>query len=541
MAQTCSLITYNQHKVKMRKLFFIVSGLLIMAGVSAQTIQDAQKEIDHENYFKAKQILFGLLKNEAVSKPDVYYYLGNAFLNADDVDSAKLFYKMVYNPDTRNALGYVANGRLSLLAKNKPEAKTNFDRALQTSKMKNANIYYEIGDAYFRPQVSDLALAISNFEAAFNLDAKNTTSILALGDAYLENAANDNSMGGKAMNKYETATEVNPKLPIAWIKIGRLSVRGRIYDQAIEAFNKALVLDPNYAIVYKELAETYYLSKQYDKVQPNFEKYLALSPGDKQARTTLASLIFQSKDYDKAIEESNKGLKNDPDNFVFYRIISFSNYELKRYKDAYEASQKFWANPNKKIKDIDYLYSARIAGAAGDTTAAFQYFNTILAEDSNNCDLLGEYGKILFTGKRYADAVKQYEAKRQKCGTLTSLDVYYLGRSHYITGDSLMADTTFAEFVARNPTSPDGYYWRAQANLKIGKPEDFGAYPYYKKYIEVAGTEPQKYKRNLVEAYIYLGVYYFEKDKAVAKENLMKALELDPNDTYAQEFLKQLN
>jgi Tfp pilus assembly protein PilF len=38
-----------------------------------------------------------------------------------------------------------------------------------------------------------------------------------------------------------------------------------------------------------------------------------------------------------------------------------------------------------------------------------------------------------------------------------------------------------------------------------------------------------------------MGVYYFEKDKALAKENLMKALELDPNDAYAQEFLKQLN
>lgn len=525
----------------MRKLFLIATGLLMLGAVSAQTIQDAQKEIDNESYFKAKQILFGLLKNDAVSKADVYYYLGNAFLKSDDVDSAKLFYKMVYNPDSRSALGYVANGRLSLLSKNKVEAKANFDRALQTSKMKNANIYYEIGDAYFRPAIIDLPLAISNLESAFNLDNKNPNIILSLGDAYLENAANDNSMGGKAMNKYEYASEVNNKLPLAFIKQGRLAVRGRMYDQAIEAFNKALALDPNYAIVYKELAETYYLAKQYDKVQPNFEKYLALSPGDNYARTILASLLYQSKDYDKAIEESNKGLKNDPTNYVFYRIISFSNYDLKRYKDAYEASKKFWENPSKKVKDIDYLYSARIAAAAGDTTAAFQYFNTILAEDSNNCDLLGEYGKILYTGKRYADAIKQYVAKREKCGNLASLDVYYLGRSYYVTGDSLNADTAFAEFITRNPTSPDGYYWRAQTNLKMGKPEEFRAFPFYQKYIEVAGKDAQKYKRNLVEAYIYLGVYYFEKDKALAKENLMKALELDPNDTYAQEFLKQLN
>lgn len=525
----------------MRKFVSIVTAMILVMSVSAQTLQDAQKDIDNESYFKAKQTLFKLLKDESINKADVYYYLGNAYLKTEDVDSAKVFYKLVFNPDTRNALGYVANGRLSLLNKNKAEAKQSFDRALQTTKMKNANIYYEIGDAYFRPNVIDLSLAISNFEAAYNLDNKNTSVMLALGDAYLENAQNDNTMGGKAMNKYEAASDVNKNLPLTWIKIGRLSVRGRIYDQAIEAFKKALAIDPNYAIIYKELAETYYLSKQYDQVQPNFEKYLALSPGDNQARTTLASLIFQSKDYDKAVEESNKGLKNDPDNPIFYRIISFANYELKRYKDASEASKKFWSNPNKKVKDIDYVYSAKIAAAVGDTASAFEFFKTALANDSSNCDLVGEYAKALFIAKHYDEAIIQYNLKKDNCGKLTSLDVYYLGRSYYSVGDSLMADTTFAEFITRNPTSPDGYLWRAKTNLKIGKPEEFMAFPHYQKYVEVAGKDAQKYKSNLVEAYIYMGVYYFEKDKALAKENLMKALELDPNDAYAQEFLKQLN
>ncbi len=523
----------------MKKWIVIATGIIFAMNVSAQTLQEAQKEIDNESYFKAKQILFKLLKDENVTKTDVYYYLGNAFLKSDDPDSAKLFYKMVYNNESRYALGYVANGRLALLAKNKAEAKQNFDRALQTSKMKNANIYYEIGDAYFRPEVIDLQAAISNFEAAYNLDNKNTTIMLALGDAYLENAVNDNTMGGKAMNKYEAATEVNNKLPIAWIKIGRLSVRGRIYDQAIEAFKKALAIDPNYAVVYKELAEAYYLSHQYDQVQPNFEKYLALSPGDNQARTTLASLIFQSKDYDKAIEESNKGLKNNPNNYIFQRIIAFSDFELKRYKEAYEANQSFWSNPARKVKDIDYIYSARIASAVGDTTAALNYFKIALANDSANCDLLGEFGKTLYIARHYDEAVAQYNLKKEKCGSLSSLDVYYLGRAYFTLGDSIMADTTFAEFAARNPTSPDGYYWRARTNLKIGAPEDFKAFPYYKKYIEVAGGEPEKYKRNLAEAYDYLGAYYFEKDKNSSKENFMKALELDPTDEFATEFMKQ--
>ncbi len=527
----------------MKKVFSMVALVLSLYVLSAQTLQDAQHEIDNENYFHAKQILSKLMNDPNANKADVAYYMGNAYLKSDDADSALVFYKKVFNPDTKTALGHVALGRIALLSKNPAEATVNFTRATQLTKQKNANIYYEIGDAYFSPKVISLSAAISNFESAYNLDNKNCQIMIALGDAYLENSSTDNTMGGKAMNKYEAASDACKTNPLALIKMGRLAVRGRIYDQAIESFNKALAIDQKYPIVYKELAEAYYLSKQYDKVKPNYEKYIALSPGDNQAKTSLITLYFQSKEYDKAIEESTRGLANDPSNYVFQRVIAFSNFELKRYKEAAEASAKFWANPAKKVKDIDYIYSARIAAQAGDTTTALNYFKVALANDSSNCDLLGEYAKVLFQAKHFSESIAQYAFKKDKCGKLNSVEVFYLGRCYYSAGDSLMADTTFAEFTQRNPTSPDGYMWRALTNLKIGKPEDFNAYPYYLKYIEIAGSDPVKYKRNLPDAYSYVGIYNFEKlkDKEKAKENFSKALEIDPTNSIALEYMKQYN
>jgi len=510
------------------------------ATVHAQSLAEAQRDIDNENYFRAKNTLFKLL-NDPLQKGDALYYLGNAYLKTDDVDSAKVFYKLAYNPDTKTPNSYLANGRLALLNKNLAEAKLNFDRAAQITRMKNALVFYEAGDAYFRPNVIDAKLAISNLEQAHQIDNKNTAIMLNLGDAYLSNSSNDNTMGGKAMNMYELASTTDPKNTLSWIKIGRLAVAGRIYDQAIESYNKALAIDPSYSVVYKELAEAYYYTKQYDKVTPMFQKYVELNPGDNEARTKIAGIYFRDKAYDKAIDEATKGLQNDPGNYIFARILAFANYELKRYKDAADAMKKFWELPTKKAKDIDYVYSARIAAATGDTAQAISNFKSVLERDSNNCDLLGEYGKVLFQAKRYTDAIAQYKLKQERCNKLGSIELFYLGRSYYASGDSIMADTSFAEFIIRNPTSPDGYYWRANVNLKLGKPEEFRSFPYYQKYIELTASEPQKYKRNLVDAYDYLGAYYFERDKALAKENLNKALELDPNDKFALEFLKALN
>lgn len=523
----------------MRKLFLSATAVFFSTAMFAQTIQEAQKLIDNESYFKAKQVLYKIYNTVPESKIEAAYYLGNAYLKDDDADSAKLFYKLVYNPETRSATGYLANGRLSLLNGNSVDAKANFDRALQTTKMKNANVYYEIGDAYLKPKVLDLAAAQSNLEAAYALDNKNTSIMLALGDAYLE----DNTKGGAAMNKYEGATEVNKNLPLAWIKVGRLAVRGRIYDQAIDAFNKALALDPSYAIVYKELGEAYYYTKQYDKTIQNFKKYIDLSPGDSKARAALMEMYVRNKDWAKAAEEAEKGLQTDPNNPLFLRFLFYSDFELKRYKDGYDAMQRYMALPNIQPKTTDIMYAARLAGQMNDTASASRYFADAIKNDSTNLDLVGEYAKFLFLSKKYKDAVVVYEKKKaiQNGKLASSLDLYYLGRAYYGSGDSLMADTSFAEFIIRNPTSPDGYYWRAITNLKIGKLEDFRALPYYQKYIEVAGVDPQKYKNNLVEAYTYLGVANFEKNKALAKENFNKALELDPTNADAMDLLKQID
>lgn len=525
----------------MKKIFIACLTLVFSSNIFAQTLIEAQKEIDNESYYKAQKTLFKLLKDPMAPKGEVYYYLGNAYLKDENVDSAKIFYKLSINPETKTPLGLVAAGRLALLNKNAAEAKLQFDAATKLTKQKSATVFYEIGDAYFSPKIIDLKLAIINFETAYSLDNKNTTNLLALGDAYLENASTDNTMGGKAMSKYQAASDVNKQLPLALIKEGRLSMRGRIYEQAIEAFNKALAIDPNYAIVHKELFEAYYYTNQYDKMKASIEKYIALSPGDNQARTNYAALLFQAKDYAKAIEESKTGLQNDPNNYVFHRIIAFANFELKKYKEAADASKAFWAIPVKKIKDIDYVYSARIASQVNDTTAALNYFITALANDSANCDLLGEYGKVLFQSKRFAQAIAQYDIKKQRCGSLSSLETFYLGRTYYSTNDFVMADTTFGDFIRRNPTSPDGYWWRARTNLQMGKPENYSAYPYYQKYIDIAGTDEAKYKKNLAEAYLYAGVYNFEKlnNKTQAKTFIAKSLELDPNNSLATEYMKQ--
>ena len=544
--------------MKNLKLFAVL--IFLSAQVFGQSALDnAKNEIEKENYIKAKNILFTALNDGSSDQKEVAYYLGNAFLKNDDADSAKIFYRMVGGAENKTKLGYLAYGRLTLLNGDKATAKQLFEKAAISSRMKDAHILYQIGDALFRPTISDLSAAIGYFEDAYKLDNKNTMNMLELGDAYLEN-----NEGGKAMSKYESAGEVNPKLTLAFIKIGRLNTRARTYDDAINAYMKAIALEPDYAIAHKELAEAYYLGHKYDLAKPEFKKYIDLNKDDADAKTKFLTFLFQIKEYEQCATEAQTMLNDDPTNFLILRALFYSNYELKRYKEGMEISQRFWvAAPKSKVKPFDYVETAKLATKTNDTTTALKYFTIALSVDSNNADLLSDYGMLMFNTKRYSDAVATYTKKVTRFAANTSFyDFYYLGRSNYSIGLSfksrkddatakdsaayyfLAADTAFAQLLPKYATTPDVWQWRAKANNNLDpEMKTASAKPYYEQYIKIAeGLDPAKVNKNfLVEAYQYLGAYFIEKnDKGVARGWLEKALKLDPENEATKSWLKDL-
>ena len=552
-----SLQTLNSNS-KMKSIKIFAALLLITTQVMGQSaLDDAKKEIDKENYIKAKNILRKGLSDGSIDKVQGSYYLGNAYLKNEETDSAKISYR-VAGPENKTAYGHLSNGRLALLNGNKAQAKELFDKAFAAAKMKNSEIINQIGDAWYKPTATDLTEAIKNFEDAYKIDNKNTTNMLELGDAYL-----DNNEGGKAMSKYESAAEVNNKLTLAFLKIGRLNTRARTYDDAITAYKKAIALEPDYALAHKEIAEAYYLSKKYDLAKPEFQRYIELNKDDKDAKTKFLSFLYSIKEFEQCASQGQKMIDEDPSNYLILRALFYSNNELKHYKEGGEFVKRFWTVvPADKVKPLDYVISAKLASKNGDTTMALKYFTTALAADSNNADLLGDYSLLMYNTKRYYEAVANYNKKIAQFPNPTFYDYYWLGRANYNIGlsykgkkedaaakDSTVkyftaADSAFAIITVKYANVPDGFQWRAKANNNLDpEMKTGGAKPYYEQFIKIAeaATDPSKYKNFLVESYQYLGAYYLmAKDTGTARGYLTKASELDPANELTKELMKGL-
>ncbi len=86
-----------------------------------------------------------------------------------------------------------------------------------------------------------------------------------------------------------------------------------------------------------------------------------------------------------------------------------------------------------------------------------------------------------------------------------------------------------------------GYLWRARANVQQDlKNEKWLAKPYYEAFI--ANTKPEEFEKNkkdVIEAYTYVGVYFMNnKEICKAKPYFSKIAELDASNTNAKKFLE---
>src|SRR5476649_418947 len=173
------------------KIARVALGLVFVgSSVFAQSLNDAKKTIDAEQYQKAKS----MLKNLTVTQPtkdENFFYLGWVYLKQDYADSAKVAFNQGLAANPKSALNVAGLGAIDLLDNNTSSASANFDKAMVLAG-KDTKPYVYIGKSYLLGKkpiaAAHSTAAIAVLEKAKTLGGKNpskdTELFLTLGDAY---------------------------------------------------------------------------------------------------------------------------------------------------------------------------------------------------------------------------------------------------------------------------------------------------------------------------------------------------------------------
>ncbi|WP_233268929.1 tetratricopeptide repeat protein [Mucilaginibacter lacusdianchii] len=538
--------------------------IFIGSSVFAQSLNDAKKAIDAEQYQKAKS----MLKNLTVTQPtkdENFFYLGWVYLAQDYPDSAKAVFNKGIAANPKSALNYAGLGAVAHVNKDAAGAQSNFTQAV-TLAGKDTKPYVYVAKGYML-EPADANSAINTINKVLNDKAKDPELYIALGDAYRSQLKSS-----EAYKAYSSALDLDPKSPSPKVSTGVLWRFADNFADSETQFKEALAIDPNFGPAYREWAETdirwarkvpAQASAKVNEAVEQYRKFLSLTDMSVESRIRYADFLYQAGKFKELQEEATAISKIPGANLKVYRYIAYAAYENGDYATGLTAMNTWLSKADpKRVIPYDYLYLGRLQmKTPGQDSVGIATLKKVVETDTTQADIYSDIAKTLYGQKKYAQAGDAYHAYVTKSSKATLNDYFYEGISYYFafsdqyaasfkttsTPDTTLlgkADAAFAHVAAKvdKPNANVILYRARIADLREPSRETSQglAKPFYEQYIQVVTEKgvTDADKRNLGEAYAYLGSYYqfTQKDAAKATENFTKAKEFDPSNTTVQRF-----
>jgi len=536
----------------MKKTAILFFSALVSLGALAQNLQQGINDLYAERYQSAKTTFEKLLSSNP-NNIEANYWLGQTYLDNNDVNGAKAVYEKALASSNNAPLILVGMGQVELMQGKAAEARQRFETAINASKGRKGNdpnvlnaVGHAIAESYSEQNKTDLDYAISKLNEASQLAPTNPDIFLNLGNAYRKKRD-----GGAAIQAYTKAGNFAPALYQA----------GRIYqtqkslrqpndwDVVLDLYNRAVAADPKFAPAYEQLYVYYLWAKQDFATAENIAtKYVSSSDPSVENEYMVAQTKFVQQKYSDAIDIGKKIIAQTNGNARtrVYRLLSYSYMGNKDTATACTYANQFFEKEKNedKIEASDYLMHAQACGKGNpsviladidkarqkDPQQAARVLREALddARKAGNKLLEGELSLILYS-MQGANANPQ--------------NLIAIGVTFSQGGQLQKADSLFQAYSKASPDSIYGYYWSGRLHSQIDSTMAQGlAVPDYEQVLRVAAMDTVRYKSMGVQAAGYLAGYYnnIKSDRATALSYIEKGLLIDPTNETLQRFKQAL-
>ncbi len=569
-------------KNKILILFFI--ALSVSEGMAQGQKNTGEWYLGEMQYQKAR----GILLKQFQSNPadvNVCNLLGDAYLGLNKQDSAKIMYQKAFAINPKHAFVLINLGKIALLEGNREAELDYFDKARKQDR-KNPEVYCKIAESCFDLPKKDTLTGNAYLNMGIDLNSKFPCFHMVRGDW---EAANKNY--GKAANAYERAIFFEPNNVIALRKLGEIYATARFNRQSLDAYNKCIQMEPDQILVYRDLGDLYYSLGRYAEAEKNYDIYLSKADVNVNDKERYAIILFFNKKYNESAKMLEDVIKNNQETNqgVLLRIRGYIAYETEDYKNGLDYMNKFFqVQDPKKIISSDYLYYGRLLEANKMDVQAMDNYKKAMAMDSTKADVYENLANLASKNKMHPEAIQYYfkmmEHGYDKAGTNFAIGKEAFAEGYYVykpKNDSLLeakkkgltdykdstvvrdsmrywyqiADTAFAKVTQLSPDYILGYIYKGRTDNFLDpdylKDEAKNS---YESALAIMEKDPAKYKGYIIEAYKYLGAYYFFKSEKVdgsdkaqkdqllntSKDYWMKILAIDPQDPQAKKVIEQL-
>lgn len=418
--------------------------------------------------------------------------------------------------DRERAKKFVEQADKAYNQKNYREAADAYGQALLLVP-NNPFIHYRKGFAHFNLKENDKA--INEFTVSLSQGHKPLDIYRVRAFIYYEDKNYD-----AALEDIRKGLALAPN-DLQFLKgMGEINMDRKAFPAALDAFQKAAKVAPNDADVHYNMARVYFTLG--DPKAQGTEAEIALSKGTRfpgESYYLLGDARQKQRDWTGAIDAYKKAVNSKPEYYQTYFNLAEVYRNETRFNDSIailKQGLKTFANDGNIYTWLSLYYS--LADRPEDAVQAAEAAKTLLPNAYGGYTALCRAQNLL---RNFNEAVKA-------CNTALDLQPndgetnYYLGNAYVGLNKSVEATSKYtkavkglADFTAKNPNNPDGWYLLGNASF-ADKQFDAAIDAYLKSLV----LSPK-----FLKARVNLGIAFTrKKNKAAAMEQYNLILASDP-------------
>jgi len=383
------------------------------------------------------------------------------------------------------------------------------------------------------------------------LAAVDASSYFVKGNQYLAN-----HQYSEAIIEYQKALQINPYYKEAYLNLGNAFQAIQLFKEAISQYQKAIKLDKEYVDAYINLGQCYEKQNRLEKAKATIKKALELDPVNPEAHFNLANVLHKENRIKESIKEYLQTTKIDSTHFQSY--IKLGDIYFKDLKDDKKASYYYHLAQKTDPKDeTSYIKLGEMYSQKKLFDKAIWEYKKATTLNPKNPFLIAQYGLLYLTMKEYNNALPLYK-KLVNLRPDNSLAHYTLAVTYKNLGLFEEAVNEFESALSLNVEDEVALFQQERIilDLKRANVSSIWRQKNSEKHLINAQT-------HLKEGFLTLATYEFKRSilldpqnpytrlslaklyellerKQLAIEELIKVLELNPNNLEAKDRLEKL-
>lgn len=209
-----------------------------------------------------------------------------------------------------------------------------------------------------------------------------------------------------AINAYKKAVLLRPNDAFIYVSLGNIYQTIGENDNALAAYNKAMELCPEYKYNYINIANIELVQKKYDEAEKYYNKFLELYPDNDEALANLAETYYMNNQPDKACKIFKDMYEKNPVGFKEYSKYGTVLYNTKQYKEAIPVLEKAVEQDSNSVKSLAQL--ALCYQCSDDFNNAEKTYVKLFEIAPGMNEFRLDYANMLSAQSKDSEAILQY-------------------------------------------------------------------------------------------------------------------------------------